>query len=59
MKLSVGYVGWITVEAKSREEAQEIFWNWVGDIQEKTHYDNYGIILETPFFAFDGIDEED
>lgn len=58
MKFSVDFEGWITVEAKSIEQAQEIFWNWVGDIQEKTHYDNYGVILETPFFEYDGVEEK-
>lgn len=59
MKFSVNFEGFITVEAKSRDEAQEVFWNWVGDIQDKTHYDNCGVILKTPFFEFDGTEEEE
>lgn len=58
MKYTVDFEGWISVKAKSHEEAQEIFWNWVGDIQDRTHYDNYGVILKTPFFECDGVEEE-
>lgn len=59
MKFSVDFEGWITVEAKSHDEAQEIFWNWVGDIQCKSRYDNHGVILKTPFFECDGVEEEE
>lgn len=59
MKYVVDFEGWIIVEAKNRDEAQNIFWEWVGDIEEKTRYDNYGVILKTPAFQFDGVEEED
>lgn len=32
----IEFTGCITVEAKNRDEAQEIFWNWIEDIQR--HY---------------------
>ena len=57
MTFAVDFEGWIVVEAKSHEEAQEIFWNWVGDIQDKAHYDYSGVILETPIFECDGVEE--
>ena len=59
MKYAVDFEGWVVVEAKNRDEAQNIFWEWVGDIEEKTHYDNYGVILKAPTFQFDGVEEEE
>ena len=58
MKFAVDFEGWITVEAETPEEAQEIFWNWVGDIPEKPRYYSHTVILKTPFFECVGVEEE-
>lgn len=59
MKYTVDFEGWITVEAKSYEEAQEIFWNWVGDIQDNTLMNWRKTISKCPTFECDGVEEEE
>ena len=57
MKFAVDFEGWIEVEAKDAEEAQNIFWNWAGDAQD-TALGNYKkVILRTPWFECDGTEE--
>lgn len=58
MKYAVNFEGWITVEAKNRDEAQNIFWEWVGDIQDNILADWYKTIQDSTF-QFDGVEEED
>lgn len=57
MKYVVDFEGWITVEAKNRDEAQEIFWNWVGDMQDNTLTDWRKTISMCPTFECDGVEE--
>ena len=58
MKYVVDFEGWITVEANSRDEAQNIFCEWVGDIQDNTLANWRKKILRYPTFDFDGVEEE-
>ena len=58
MEFFVDFEGHIKVKANSHEEAQAIFWNWVVDIQERTYYENFGVILDGPFFECSGVEEE-
>lgn len=57
MKFAVDFEGWIEVEAKDAEEAQDIFWNWVGDVQDSAleHYKK--VILRSPRIEYDGVEE--
>lgn len=57
-KFTVDFEGWIQVEAKDHDEAQEIFWQWVGDIQDYTLIDWRKVILKTPCFECDGVEED-
>ena len=57
MKFAVDFEGWIEVEAKDAEEAQDIFWNWAGDAQDYAigHYKKK--ILRSPRIEYDGVEE--
>ena len=59
MKFAVDFEGWIIVEAKSHEEAQEIFYEWAGDIQNNTLINWRKKILKYPAFECDGVEEEE
>lgn len=54
MKFAVDFEGWIEVEAKDSDEAQDIFWQWVCDIQDSTLADYKKVILRSPRFQYDG-----
>lgn len=56
--LEINFTGCIRVKAKSHEEASEIFWNWVNDIQDNTLTDWSGTIVQSPYFENDGVEEE-
>lgn len=57
-KFFVDFEGWLQIEAKDRDEAQEIFWQWVGDIQDNALTDWRKVILKTPTFQYDGAEED-
>ena len=57
MKYAVDFEGWIIVEAKNRDEAQNIFLEWAGDIQDNTSIKWNKKILQYPAFQFDGVEE--
>lgn len=59
MKYAVDFEGYIFVEAKNRDEAQNIFWEWVGDIQDNTPENWYKVILKSPAFECNCVEEED
>lgn len=59
MKYAVDFTGWIIVEAKDRDEAQNIFWVWAGDIQDNTRADWRKVILQYPAFECDSVEKED
>lgn len=58
MKYVIDFEGWIVVEAKNRDEAQNIFLDWASDIQEVTSVRWNKAILQYPAFQFDGVEEE-
>ena len=55
---AIDFTGCIRVNAKNREEANEIFWNWVNDVQDNTLTNWSGTIVESPYFEKDGVEEE-
>ena len=55
---SVDFTGSIRIRAKSQDEATEIFWNWVGDIQDRTLGDWSRLIILSPDFDYNVIEEE-
>lgn len=57
MKYTVDFEGWIVVEAKNRDEAQNIFYEWAGDIQDDTSI-RWKNILQYPAFKCEGVEEE-
>lgn len=56
-KFAVDFEGWIEVEAKDHDEAQSIFWQWVGDAQDFALVNYRKVILKTPMFEYDGSEE--
>jgi len=55
---AVDFLGCVRVKAKTKEEAKEIFWNWVGDLQDKSLADWSETVTESPYFEYDGAEEE-
>lgn len=54
----IDFTGCVRVKAKNYEEANEIFWNWVNDIQDNTLIDWSGTIVQSPYFENDGVEED-
>lgn len=55
---AVDFLGCVRIKAKTDEEAKNIFWNWVGDLQDKSLTDWSGTVTQSPYFEYDGIEEE-
>ena len=55
---AVDFSGCVRVKAKNCEEAQDIFWNWVGDLEDKSLVDWSGTVTQTPYFEYNGAEEE-
>lgn len=55
---AIDFSGCVRVKAKNREEANDIFWEWVGDLQDKSLADWTGIVTQSPYFDNDGIEEK-
>lgn len=55
---AIDFSGCIRVKAKTPEEASDIFWEWVGDLQDKSLIDWSGVVIQSPYFENDGIEEE-
>lgn len=55
---TIDFLGRVRIKAKNHEEAKNIFWNWVGDLQDKSLTDWSEIITKVPYFEYNGIDEE-
>lgn len=55
---AIDFSGCVYVKAKTREEANNIFWEWVGDLQDTSLVDWTGVITEIPCFDIEGIEEE-
>lgn len=54
----IDFSGCVSIQAKTRHEATEIFWNWVGDIQDNSFVDYSGVIMQYPYFEKEGTKEE-
>ena len=52
------FSGCVRVKAKTKDEASGIFWEWVGDLQDKSLADWSGIITQSPYFENEGAEEE-
>lgn len=48
--LTIEFSGNIKVKAKTFEEASDIFWEWVMDIQDNSLIDWFNVITQTPNF---------
>lgn len=46
---SLDFTGDILIKAKNEDEAVDIFWNWVGEIQDMT-CDKFSEIISLPYF---------
>ena len=55
---AIDFFGYVHVKAKTREEANDIFWEWVGDLQDKSLADWSGTITQPPYFECEGVEEE-
>lgn len=55
---TVDFSGYVFIKAKSQEEASDIFWEWVGDLQDKSLADWSGVVTQPPYFDNDGVGEE-
>jgi hypothetical protein len=55
---AIDFSGCVRVKAKTPEEASDIFWEWVGDLQDKSLADWYGVVTQSPYFENEGIEEE-
>lgn len=55
---AIDFSGYVRIKAKTYEEAKEIFWNWVGDLQDKSLVDWSGTVTQSPYFENEGIEEE-
>ena len=55
---AIDFLGCVRIKAKNEEEAKNIFWNWVGDLQDKSLSDWFKIVTQTPYFKYDGIKQE-
>lgn len=55
---TIDYSGHVQVKAKTLQEANDIFWDWIIGMQNKTCDDWSGIISKTPVFENEGVEEE-
>ena len=55
---TINFTGSIKIRAKNLDEATEIFWNWVGNIQDQSLSDWSGMVTQSPYFDYDEIEEE-
>lgn len=53
---TIGFSGCVRIKAKTSEEANDIFWEWVEDLQDKGLTDWSGVVL--PYFEKEGVEEE-
>ena len=55
---AIDFSGCIRVKAKNKDEASDIFWEWVGDLVDKSLVDWSGTVTESPYFEKEGAEEE-
>lgn len=54
---AVDFSGYVFIRAKTSDEAQELFWEWIGDLQDKSLDDWSGVVTQPPYFEYDGAEE--
>lgn len=55
---AIDFSGCVRIKAKTPEEASDIFWEWVGDLQDKSLADWSGIVTQSPYFENESVEEE-
>lgn len=55
---SIDFSGYVQVKAKTPQEANDLFWQWVESMQDKTSDDWSGIVPQSPWFQNNGVEEE-
>jgi len=55
---AIDFSGCVRIKAKTDEEAKNLFWEWVGDMQDKTLADWNGVVVQSPYFENEGVEEE-
>lgn len=55
---TIDFSGCVRIKAKNDGEAYDLFWDWVGDLQNQTLADRSGVITQTPYFDYEGAEEE-
>ncbi len=55
---AIDFSGYIKVKAKTREEAYDLFWEWVGALQDVTLADWDDEIMQLPYFENEGVEEQ-
>ena len=56
---AVDFSGYIRIKAKTSEEASDIFWKWVGDLQDTSLSNWSEVIAQFPHFENDGVEEDE
>lgn len=54
-RFAIDFEGWIEVEAETKDEAQDLFWEWVERIQDESGPVKW--LVRIPMFDFDGSEE--
>ena len=54
----INFLGDVPIKATTLQEANDLFWQWVESMQDKTSDDWTGIVSQSPSFQNDGIKEE-
>lgn len=55
---TIDFSGCVRIKARTPEEAKDLFWEWVGDLQDKSLADWSGIVTQSPYFDSEGMEEE-
>ena len=55
---TIDFSGCVRIRAKDDGEAYDLFWSWVGDLQDKSLTDWKGVVAQTPYFDYCGDEEE-
>ena len=52
---AVDFSGCVVIKARTPSEASDIFWNWVGDLQDKSSADWHGVVTQSPYFEKENV----
>ena len=55
---AVDFSGTVKIKARTSEEASNIFWNWIGDLQDKSLVDWSEVVTQSPYFEYQGVEED-